>query len=254
MRWYVWPLFALIMGFAIGGSFVSSVFYPPNELRHSQANYQSKQDSQASTPNKEPDSESFWVRTTDDPVAFFTGVLALFTLVLAVSTVGLWIVTQSIFRDGQVTTEKQLRAYVHVVRVKIEHVSDGYTPTVNVKFMNFGQTLARFVVCNLEVAFGFGGPFKKKNVNDTHRKGFELGPQQDAEFSGFFSLDHIGGLREALNSNLFEMYVSGTIEYVDVFNKRRLTNFNFKLHVNPEGLEDSDAFTMCEDGNDSSPY
>jgi hypothetical protein len=34
-----------------------------------------------------------WEKTTDDPVAFFTFWLAIFTLVLAFSTIGLWIVT-----------------------------------------------------------------------------------------------------------------------------------------------------------------
>jgi hypothetical protein len=38
-------------------------------------------------------SETFWQRTTSDPVAFFTLWVALFTCALAVSTVGLWIVT-----------------------------------------------------------------------------------------------------------------------------------------------------------------
>jgi hypothetical protein len=37
--------------------------------------------------------EPFWQRATDDPVAVFTLALVVFTFVLAVSTIGLWIVT-----------------------------------------------------------------------------------------------------------------------------------------------------------------
>ena len=37
--------------------------------------------------------KSLWERTTEDPTAFFTAWVAAFTCILAVSTIGLWIVT-----------------------------------------------------------------------------------------------------------------------------------------------------------------
>src|SRR5690242_16803824 len=48
------------------------------------------------TDTRDPKGEggkSFWERTTDDPVAFFTLWLAIFTAVLSASTIGLWVVS-----------------------------------------------------------------------------------------------------------------------------------------------------------------
>src|SRR5215470_15920908 len=44
--------------------------------------------------NQSKPDESFWEKTSNDPVAYFTLWLVGFTGVLAVSTIGLWIVTR----------------------------------------------------------------------------------------------------------------------------------------------------------------
>ncbi len=53
----------------------------------------------ARAPREQPKREPFWIRTFDDPIAFFT-------LVLAVSTIGLWIVTwRSGIKQGRQTRQ-----------------------------------------------------------------------------------------------------------------------------------------------------
>lgn len=61
---------------------------PQRSDQHQAAQYTSETSGTENKP-KEP----FWQRATDDPVAVFTLALVIFTFVLAVSTIGLWIVT-----------------------------------------------------------------------------------------------------------------------------------------------------------------
>lgn len=57
---------------------------------------QPQQSSQTERPAEQQEShkgKTLWERTTEDPVAFFTFWLVIFTAVLAASTIGLWVVT-----------------------------------------------------------------------------------------------------------------------------------------------------------------
>lgn len=86
-RWLVWLLFAAIMGFALGGSFAWKIMYTPPS-QHASNNQEVEQ------PAEHHDHKNgFWEKASDDPVAYFTLWLVGFTGVLAVSTIGLWIVT-----------------------------------------------------------------------------------------------------------------------------------------------------------------
>jgi hypothetical protein len=83
----VWPLFALVMGFFLGGSLVWGIMYVPPQ-QHTADNNQA-----SDHPPEKVHKGGFWEKTIDDPVAYFTLWLVGFTGVLAVSTIGLWIVT-----------------------------------------------------------------------------------------------------------------------------------------------------------------
>lgn len=82
-----WPLFASIMGFALGGSFVWGILYSPPQ-QYAANNHQAENAS-----GQKEHKDGFWEKEADDPVAYFTLWLVSFTGVLAVSTIGLWIVT-----------------------------------------------------------------------------------------------------------------------------------------------------------------
>jgi hypothetical protein len=85
--WLVWVLFAAIMGFAFGGSLVWGVLYTP--IQHHAAHDEFVKTSSQEESHK----NNFWEKAGEDPVAYFTLWLVGFTGVLAVSTIGLWIVT-----------------------------------------------------------------------------------------------------------------------------------------------------------------
>jgi hypothetical protein len=62
-----------------------------------------------SSQNQQSYVAAFWKWTTHDPVAFYTSLLAVFTFVLAVSTIGLWIVTYLTLRHARQDAARQAR-------------------------------------------------------------------------------------------------------------------------------------------------
>jgi len=83
---FFWPLFAALMGFAIGGSVVA-VIHPVPQAQHIEHG--------AASTDEHPDENKvpktwgqslsvIWDRTWDDPVAFYTFVLSIFTAMLAI--------------------------------------------------------------------------------------------------------------------------------------------------------------------------
>lgn len=148
--------------------------------------------------------------------------------------------------------EKQLRAYVHVVSVDLEHANDEYAPTITVKYKNFGQTPARNVINHLAVSFVLIGDAKHREREETNERGYDLGPGQDSSTSTHVSLDNSLFGREMLVKKAAKMYVLGTIEYKDVFGREnRYTRYKLHLHPDPEAVVDTDAFIVCPDGNDA---
>jgi hypothetical protein len=82
---FVWPLFAALIGFALGGSLVAAI--PPPQDQHVQptdakAGEDSEQHHVAKTFRETL--SIIWDKTWDDPVAFYTFVLSIFTALLAV--------------------------------------------------------------------------------------------------------------------------------------------------------------------------
>lgn len=82
--------YELVLGFLLGFALwaVPAIYYQ-NYSAYSQTDQRTEHGGAA----EKPDRESFWVRTTNDPTALFTGVVALFTVILAGSTIALWFVT-----------------------------------------------------------------------------------------------------------------------------------------------------------------
>jgi hypothetical protein len=85
-RWLFWPLFAAIMGFVVGGSFVWAIDHPNDQQHISYSNSSANADGDQDKPTKTFGEalSIIWNRTWDDPVAFYTFVLAIFTALLAI--------------------------------------------------------------------------------------------------------------------------------------------------------------------------
>ncbi len=88
----LWVLFALVAGFALGGSFVSAFLIP-----------QAQQQGNANTekPNTNRQSPEERRETTEEAIAYYNKWLMFFTAILAVATVGLGLATVGLYLTGE---------------------------------------------------------------------------------------------------------------------------------------------------------
>lgn len=100
-----WIISIALLVVAIGRDLSQSSVPPSDKKEITQSTHGTDADNLKNEGRK-----SFWGRTTDDPVAFFTFWLAIFTFVLAVSTIGLWTVT---WRSG-IRQSREMRESIRV--------------------------------------------------------------------------------------------------------------------------------------------
>jgi hypothetical protein len=131
-------------------------------------------------------------------------------------------------------SEAQLRAYLHVVSLTLEHANDEYAPTITVKYKNFGQIPARNVVNHISISFVIIGNAKGRHRGDTNERGHDLGPGQDSSTSVHVSFEHGLVTREMLIKKLATLYVMGEITYKDVFGREgRYTRYKYASPSRP---------------------
>jgi hypothetical protein len=98
LRVWHWLRAEIVFGFLIGSVFWAAVLVWQAAYAPTDAEKQKCYDAAHNAGHKSEECKSFWERSTSDPVAFFT-------LVLAFSTIGLWVATIFLYRAG----EKQSR-------------------------------------------------------------------------------------------------------------------------------------------------
>jgi hypothetical protein len=251
-RWLVGLIAAVVLGFALGGSFVWGFLYVPPE-QHA-AHSEQPHGSAAQKEHK----NDFWEKASDDPVAYFTLWLVAFTGVLAVSTGGLWIATIGLYRAGErqiavakesadaaqraaLTGERALivveRAFIMISDLAVNTIGQHGTIIdyrINFNLANSGKTPAKNYTCvaNL-VVFEGGMPtgfrFPDRTHQDLPEKGTTIGPQARTYFHiDFFIQDAIDvyeGRKKA--------FVYGWLEYDDIFpdSARHRTEFCMWIEV-----------------------
>jgi hypothetical protein len=169
--------------------------------------------------------ESFWEKTTSDPVAMFT-------LVLALSTIGLWMATIGLYKSGQnqlrLTREaekRELRAYIghHSIHFEnalaIKNGKEIIAPLGPVKYFdwNYGRTPA----LNVEM-------FVRTELGRAPEK--LLSELEDADRQNVVQIVHPGQNLGRIVSRYtpdqtFFMY--GYVDYDDIFNDRWRHRFAF---------------------------
>lgn len=100
--------------------------------------------------------ETFWEKTTSEPVAVFTLVLAFSTIGLWVATGGLYVAGKEAIRETRRIGEAQTRAYVSIKTAQIDFLLDISIPRVTFVASNSGQSPARNFVWN--VTLQYAGP------------------------------------------------------------------------------------------------
>jgi len=203
------------------------------------------------TGHKTEECKSLWERTTTDPVAFFT-------FILAISTGGLWLATIGLYRAGErqiavakesadaaqraaLTGERALivveRAFIMISDMGVNTIGQYGTIIdyrLNVNIANSGKTPAKNYTCiaNLVVFDGdmpAGFRFPDRTHQDLPEKGTTIGPQARTYFQiDFFvqdAIDVFEGRKKA--------FVYGWLEYDDIFpdSPRHRTEFCLWIEV-----------------------
>lgn len=114
-KWLYWSLFAALLGFVVGGSTISA--YYANHRRNVELSQDQSVESSKHKSGKsiEESLAAIWSRTWDDPVAFYTFVLGIFTALLAAVSA-----TQIVFliRADQSTRRTLVLAQRPVLRIR----------------------------------------------------------------------------------------------------------------------------------------
>lgn len=177
------------------------------------------------------DKEDFWQKATSDPVAIFTLVLTAFTGILAFATCYLWRATEQLVTGAEIASERQLRAYVTLDRIDTRKVKtdDGQIASISFQpiFINSGQTIARKVAYYTTTDHFFTGGVPDAKFSTMPEKSVistiigpsqtEVGPATDE----IKAVDFIELIRHRV-----VVLVYGAINYTDVFEKPRRTEFS----------------------------
>jgi hypothetical protein len=166
--------------------------------------------------------KSFWEKTTSDPVAAFT-------LVLAISTIGLWVATLGLYIGGERHSERQLRAYiVAALQADVENFNVDAHPTAVLGFVNAGQTPAydvKVLTSTAVAKFPLEHPPEPPGEMGAGDSVGVVGPK------GTFHTRHRSddpvtpSERQAVIKGSAAFYVYGEIFYRDAFGRQRHTRF-----------------------------
>jgi hypothetical protein len=195
-----------------------------------------------------------WIKRDDNDKA----VVAAFTVVLAISTIGLWLATNRLWSAGERqllhlgdTAERQLRAYVMPDHVMAKVMRIGHAPEVEVKLRNAGQTPA-YNVSN-SMTYGF------RVVHDNRVPEFDWGTAllskaTVAPNGEFFVLSGTEQLRaitqdgiNAITNGKVVFVVWGEVRYTDAFGNQRTTKYKYILNAH-SGLREG-RMMAARDGN-----
>lgn len=243
---FAWLFLVAFTGFVFGGAIDATFFQPPTQSGDTQPNSQNK-----SATDQEGDyrceENSFWERTACDPVAYFTLWLTGFTGLLAVSTVGLWLATQSILRDSKRTSQQELRAYVFVEGATISEFEPNRAPYIRVQVRNSGKTPAYDLKSTL-IARILPVPTSEVIDIDNLTPAGALGPAGQLQIG-----DRVNSVLTeqdiaAITDNQLAIYAVGRIEFTDAFGRPQWMTFRV-LHG---GKNSGYAMRSDSIGNDAS--
>jgi hypothetical protein len=163
-------------------------------------------------------------------------VIGTFTIVLAISTIGLWLATNKLWSAGEEqlshlrqTAERELRAYVMIENAHIDGLDVGHFPRAALTLKNTGTTPAY----NLThwCAMGFA-PFPLEGAVPDSGEEIPLPPRPLAPGSIINTWATVGqnppmnlATLNAMRAGTHALYIVGQIQYDDGFGNRRETEF-----------------------------
>lgn len=184
--------------------------------------------------------KTFWERTTSDPIATFT-------LVLAVSTVGLWVATIGLYISGEKTAQRELRAYVFIGHANLVDFDD--IPIIQIMFKNSGQTPAyNLRAWNAVRLAEFPLTQELTHPGEVEISRTALGPGMDLHITTPTArLTDIR--RNAIRSGRAALYAFGRADYVDAFGRDRY--LKWRLYYGGDAQRPDGSLAVHIEGNDA---
>jgi len=188
---------------------------------------------------------------TAEIVTISTAVMALFTVALFVATFALWF-------GGERHSERELRAYVFPVDIKVRNFKTSERISAFVKVKNSGQTPAYKFTCQVKM---IAGPFPQTDFTISKEESdltpAYLGPNESIPYTPTTDTPLTWKQAEEVSQGRRAIYVFGRIDYIDAFKVTRWTTFrtftrgdNGRMyHV--EGERDVLALVIDKEGNDA---
>jgi len=161
-------------------------------------------------------------------VAMGTGFIAAFTVVLALSTIFLWLATRDLVRGAEKTAKQQLRAYVFVEKASV--LLDGMTLKAAVDVRNSGLTPAYDVNIRSRMQTAEAElPFVLLPIEDVAVDRANMGPGMVINPNSELVIPHDRpDAIEAFKSGRGVIYLFGNIEYRDAFEQTWVLDFRMK--------------------------
>jgi hypothetical protein len=225
-------LFALFALFAV---------QPSSSSHHESRQHSSQSEEEAEPLEGGAQQLSSWrsvVRDYEKEAVVFTG---LFTVILALATIALFLATRGLVKEAEDTSERQLRAYVGISNNEvINYTPDGLNPRIVLQVKNFGQTPATNLQYWANASFERhpNRPFRPEKIvlwpGDVFTPTIPMSPSAEDV--------------EALKNERKMLHVYGKIEYTDAFRKQRRTTFHL---IYTGKLLDFGHLAIASDGNDA---
>jgi hypothetical protein len=174
--------------------------------------------------------------------------LVAFTALLFVATLLLWRSTRGLVKSADQTAQRQLRAYVYVHNVRMLEMNSGYDPNILIIVKNFGQTPARRIT-NTFRCIPMTRPAAEPQFSLDRAQIVELpdlGPSQrifstPSYPASFWVADKP---RLIANRRTVHFYVFGRIDYRDIFDQPRWTEYRYRLAIDINGIPNDASLVM----------
>jgi hypothetical protein len=177
-------------------------------------------------------------------VTFLT--LRLGEVLLVFATVLLVLVTKALVDGSKESAERQLRAYVHIRNVRISEMNSGNNPKIEVFVRNYGQTPARRIT-NTYNCREMKQPIEREFALDKLQmvELADLAPRAETRSTTNYPFPRWGPIKPVLLNKTVVFYVWGRVDYYDVFEQHRWTEYRFRLAIgNISGIPDDDNLVI----------
>ena len=200
--------------------------------------------------NKQGDGDGFIAKFFQIVRHYDSEIVAISTVVMALFTVGLFFSTHLLWKSGERHSARELRAYVFTTDLNVEEFgSDTKRVEISINVKNSGQTPAH----NLEILTRFQfSRMPNPVIQDqfTERSPSQsrgcLPPGGETCVLGVFPNPFTNAQYTQIENGEMAIFVSGRINYVDVFGKAQCTRFRYvseplvaprqiRMVVTPEG-------------------